>query len=91
MSEENPAFEISQGNDMDESHQKDAILHFQNAIQQFETDQEIAKYIKTKIEEKYKGSWHCIVGRAFGSAVTYDEKSHFSKQFGPIQVELWKC
>ena len=33
---------------------------------------DIAMVIKRKFDDKYNPSWHCIVGRTFGSYVTFE-------------------
>lgn len=35
---------------------------------------EVAESIKKEVEQKYGGTWHCIVGRHFGSFVSYEVK-----------------
>jgi dynein light chain LC8-type len=40
------------------------------------TEKENASFIRKAFEEKYHGTWHCIVGRSFGSYVTHETK-HF--------------
>lgn len=38
--------------------------------------QDIAAFIKKEFDKKYNATWHCIVGRNFGSYVTHETK-HF--------------
>lgn len=40
------------------------------------TEKDIATYIKDEIRLKFHGTWHCVVGRNFGSFVTF-EKNHY--------------
>lgn len=40
------------------------------------TEKDIATYIKDEVRLQYHGTWHCIVGRNFGSFVTF-EKSYY--------------
>jgi len=40
------------------------------------TEKEIARRIKEELVKRYGSNWNCIVGRNFGSHVTY-EKDHF--------------
>jgi len=44
-----------------------------------------AEYIKKEFDARFKSSWHVIVGRNFGSFVTYEQKSmilFWINQFG---------
>merc|ERR1719198_728019 len=36
---------------------------------------DMAQYVKRELEEKFKDSWHVIIGTNFGSFVTYEHKS----------------
>ncbi|CAN0404393.1 unnamed protein product, partial [Hapterophycus canaliculatus] len=38
--------------------------------------QDIAAFIKKEFDKKHNPTWHCIVGRNFGSYVTHETK-HF--------------
>ncbi|VDO28836.1 unnamed protein product [Haemonchus placei] len=40
------------------------------------TLQEIAAFIKQEMDRRFCNSWHCVVGRNFGSYVTH-ETNHF--------------
>ena len=45
-------------------------------------EKDIAAYIKKEFDKKYNPTWHCIVGRNFGSYVTHETK-HF------IHISTW--
>lgn len=45
-------------------------------FQLYNKDQQIASYIKDELRAKYHGTWHCIVGRNFGSYVTHETKHY---------------
>ena len=36
---------------------------------------DIAAFIKKEFDKKYNPTWHCIVGRNFGSYVTHETKN----------------
>merc|ERR1711964_567649 len=36
---------------------------------------EVAKMIKMEFDQKYKGSWHVLVGKHFGAFVTHEAKT----------------
>ena len=79
------------GNDMKKSWQQDAMLRFKEALAVCQTETEIAQKIKEAFDNKYPGTWHCIVGKSFGSSVVYEENTHFCHQIGPFLIELWRC
>lgn len=33
---------------------------------------DVAKAVRDEVAQKYKGTWHCIVGKGFGSMVTQE-------------------
>lgn len=43
------------------------------AVDKCNTDKEIATFIKDDFKVKYPGTWHCIVGRNFGSFTTHEK------------------
>jgi dynein light chain LC8-type len=49
-----------------------AIEKAQEALNKFETERDIAQYIKKAFDESNGLTWHCIVGKSFGSFVTHD-------------------
>ncbi|KFZ56511.1 Dynein light chain 1, cytoplasmic, partial [Antrostomus carolinensis] len=44
------------------------------ALEKYNIEEDIAPYIKKERDKKYKPTWHCIVGRNFGSYVTHEKK-----------------
>ncbi|KAI4311145.1 hypothetical protein MLD38_036064 [Melastoma candidum] len=62
--------------DMKDDMQKEAV---DIAIAAFETnsvEKDVAEHIKKEFDKKHGPTWHCIVGRNFGSYVTH-ETNHF--------------
>lgn len=62
--------------DMDDEQQQYAIDVATQAIEKFEVEKDIAAYVKKEFDKRYNPTWHCIVGRNFGSYVTHESK-HF--------------
>jgi dynein light chain LC8-type len=56
-----------------------------------DTEEQLAKDIAVTFSRKYRGTWHCVIGRKFGSCVAFDDGTHWVEQFGPIWVALWRC
>eukprot|EP00826_Nyctotherus_ovalis_P016714 TRINITY_DN14851_c0_g1_i11.p2 TRINITY_DN14851_c0_g1~~TRINITY_DN14851_c0_g1_i11.p2 ORF type:complete len:101 (+),score=45.13 TRINITY_DN14851_c0_g1_i11:159-461(+) len=53
-------------------------------------EEEVARKIKEEFDVKHNPTWHCIVGRSFGSYVTYEMKNCINLYKGPFSVLLWK-
>ncbi|KAJ6818415.1 dynein light chain 1, cytoplasmic [Iris pallida] len=62
--------------DMKEEMQKEAIDCAIAAFERHGVEKEVAEYIKKEFDRSYGPTWHCIVGRNFGSYVTH-ETNHF--------------
>ncbi|KAK7799914.1 hypothetical protein U0070_012005 [Myodes glareolus] len=46
------------------------------ALEKYNIEKDIAAHIKKEFDKKYNPTWHCIVGRNFGSYVAHETK-HF--------------
>ncbi|THW96009.1 hypothetical protein D6D17_07524 [Aureobasidium pullulans] len=57
--------------DMTEDMQQEAIEVAQEAMEKFNIEKDIAHHIKKTFDERKGATWHCIVGRNFGSFVTH--------------------
>ena len=60
------------------------------AMEKFNIEKDIAAYIKKEFDKKYNPTWHCIVGRNFGSYVTHETKHFIYFYIGQVAVLLFK-
>ena len=60
--------------DMSEEMQQDAVDCATQAMEKYNIEKDIAAYIKREFDKKYNPTWHCVVGRNFGSYVTHETK-----------------
>ncbi|KAF8417256.1 hypothetical protein EV426DRAFT_540546, partial [Tirmania nivea] len=51
---------------------------------------EIAQHIKKEFDSRHGSTWHCIVGRNFGSFVTHETKHFIYFYVGNLAVLLFK-
>ena len=65
--------------DMEENMQKEAVDVASQALDKFNIEKDIAAYIKKEFDKKYNPTWHCIVGRNFGSYVTHESKYNIER------------
>ena len=77
---------IIKNSDMTEDMQQDAINVATKAIDSYNID----CYIKKEFDRKHNPTWHCIVGRNFGSYVTHETKHFIYFYLGQIAVLLFK-
>ncbi|CAH1802097.1 unnamed protein product [Owenia fusiformis] len=74
--------------DMSENMQCHAIYCAIQAMRDFYVQKDIAAYIKNEFDTKFGPTWHCIVGRKFGSYVTYEHYIHFNLDL--VDIFLFK-
>lgn len=87
MTERKP---VIKSTDMTEELQQDAVNIAIQALDKFTIEKDIAAYIKKEFDSKYNPTWHCVVGRNFGSYVTHETKHFIYFYLGPVAVLLFK-
>ena len=70
--ETDPATELKiQAADMPPHMQKSAMQSTVHALRTYTTEKHIAESVKQNFDQLYEPTWHCIVGRNWGSCVTH--------------------
>ena len=77
--------------DMSDDMQNKAIDTAIQAPDSFNIEKDIASFIKKEFDKTYNPTWHCVVGRSFGSFVTHETKHFIYFYIGQVAVQLWKC
>ncbi|KAF5775051.1 putative dynein ATPase [Helianthus annuus] len=62
--------------DMNEEMQTDAVNIAISAFENCSVEKDVAELIKKQFDKNHGPTWHCIVGKNFGSYVTH-ETNHF--------------
>ncbi|PMD61597.1 uncharacterized protein K444DRAFT_374198 [Hyaloscypha bicolor E] len=62
----------------------------QEAMAKFSIEKDIAMHIKKTFDERKGPTWHCIVGRNFGSFVTHETKHFIYFYLGHYAILLFK-
>lgn len=82
--------EVIKHQDMSEEMKQYAVDCAKEALEKLNIEKDIADYIKKSFDKKYNPTWHCLVGRNFGSYVTH-EKEHFIHFYlGQVAILLFK-
>ena len=76
--------------DMSEDMQKDAIEFATQAFKKYSIEKDIAAFIKKEFDRKFVPTWHCIVGRNFGSFVTHETRYFIYFYLGQVAILLFK-
>nr|CAH8827130.1 unnamed protein product [Trichobilharzia regenti] len=58
--------------DMSTEMQEDAVHVAASALDKYDVEKDIAAHIKKDFDRRHHPTWHCIVGRHFGSYVTHE-------------------
>ncbi|KAK0768170.1 Dynein light chain [Friedmanniomyces endolithicus] len=70
--------------------EKVRFLAFDREFESLRFLQEIAHHIKRTFDERKGATWHCIVGRNFGSFVTHETKHFIYFYLGHCAILLFK-
>jgi len=76
--------------DMTEEMQQEALDCARQALEKYNIEKDIAAHIKREFDKRYGTTWHCIVGRNFGSYVTHETKHFIYFYIGAIAILLFK-
>jgi dynein light chain LC8-type len=76
--------------DMTEAMQQDAIDCACTATGKYNIEKDVAAYIKKEFDKRHNPTWHCIVGRNFGSYVTHETKHFIYFYLGQMAFLLFK-
>ena len=90
MSSQNQRQAVVKNADMSEDMQQDAVDCATTALSKFNIEKEVAMYIKKEFDKRYNPTWHCIVGRNFGSYVTHETKNFIYFYLGQVAILLFK-
>jgi dynein light chain LC8-type len=76
--------------DMPEDRQQFAVETAASAIENHQVEKDVAAAIKKEFDTKFGPTWHCIVGRNFGSYVTHEAGCFIYFYLDQIAVLLFK-
>jgi dynein light chain LC8-type len=76
--------------DMDTEMLDFAIAQAAFAQENLSSEKEVALHLKEQFEERYSPTWHCLVGRNFGSYVTHENGKYCYFYINQMGVSLWK-
>ncbi|VDN96265.1 unnamed protein product [Rodentolepis nana] len=76
--------------DMTDRMQQTAVDTASDAMSRHDIEKDIAAYLKKEFDQLYGPTWHCIVGRNFGSYVTHEAKHFIYFYMGTLAIILFK-
>ncbi|CDS41790.1 dynein light chain [Echinococcus multilocularis] len=81
---------IVKNTDMSEEMQQRAIECAEEALDRYNIEKDIAAHIKKLFDKEFSPTWHCVVGRNFGSYVTHEANKFIYLYLGHIAILLYK-
>ena len=63
--------------EMSEEMQEFGIDKINLALDEHKIEKDIATFIKKQYDEKFSGTWHCVVGKCYGCSITHETKYLF--------------
>ncbi|ESO99128.1 hypothetical protein LOTGIDRAFT_142181, partial [Lottia gigantea] len=76
--------------DMKRLMKQEALQCVRFACRKFKTSKAMAMYIKNRFDKVYGSNWNCIVGKDFGSHVTFCRLTFFHATYGERAVLLFQ-
>ncbi|KAL3310393.1 Dynein light chain 2, cytoplasmic [Cichlidogyrus casuarinus] len=77
--------------DMSDEMQQDAVNIASEALQNYSIEKDVAAFVKKEFDERYGPTWHCVVGRSFGSYVTHEMRHFIYFYYGQFAFLLWRA
>lgn len=88
--DEEPAELKIQAADMPMEMQRSAVFSATQAIKLYSTEKHIAESIKQDFDQMYHPTWHCIVGRNWGSCVTHSKQCYIRLAYKDLTILLYR-
>ncbi|XP_035222806.1 uncharacterized protein LOC118195581 [Stegodyphus dumicola] len=79
-----------QASDMPMEMQRAALNAASQAIRIYSTEKHIAESIKQDFDQLYHPTWHCIVGRNWGSCVTHSKQCYIRLSYKDMTIMLYR-
>lgn len=76
--------------DMSEDMQRVAVELSLCALSKYELERDMARFLKTQFDQRFQPTWHCVVGKHFGSFVTSETSTHIYFYLDNIAVLLFR-
>jgi dynein light chain LC8-type len=76
--------------DMAEDMQAEAVEVAAQAVERFSVEKDVAAHVKKEFDRRHGPTWHCVVGRNFGTYVTHETKHFVYFYLGQVAVLLFK-
>ncbi|XP_077531596.1 uncharacterized protein LOC144143739 [Haemaphysalis longicornis] len=87
--EENPEVKV-QAADMPQEMQRAAVESASQAVKLYSTEKHVAESIKQDFDQMFQPTWHCVVGRNWGSCVTHSKQCYVRMAYRDMTILLYR-
>ncbi|KAI1716656.1 dynein light chain type 1 domain-containing protein [Ditylenchus destructor] len=77
--------------DMNAEMTKASVEIVREGLRRFNQDKDVASYLKDAFEHKFGPTWHTVVGKSFGSRVSYEMNHFILLKVNQHTVLIFKC
>ncbi|TPP57514.1 Dynein light chain DLC [Fasciola gigantica] len=77
--------------EMNEAMLEHAVETTRKAFDKYTQDSEVAQFIKKEFDSQYNPTWHCVVGKTYGSYISYELGNFLDFVYGEKAILLYKA
>jgi len=77
--------------DMPHRMRDDAVIFTLEALERYTVEQNVATYVKFRMDTSYEPQWHVIVGRSYGCKVTHEFHMCLLLSFHGLKILIFKA
>uniref|UniRef100_A0A915CM72 Dynein light chain n=1 Tax=Ditylenchus dipsaci TaxID=166011 RepID=A0A915CM72_9BILA len=77
--------------DMTPEMTKTSVAIVREGLKKFNQDKDVASYLKDTFEQQFGATWHAVVGKSFGSRVSYEINHFILLKVNQHSVMIFKC
>ncbi|KAM7305357.1 hypothetical protein ISCGN_015254 [Ixodes scapularis] len=79
-----------QAADMPQEMQRAAVESANQAVKLYSTEKHVAESIKQDFDQMFQPTWHCVVGRNWGSCVTHSKQCYVRMAYRDMTILLYR-
>lgn len=79
-----------QAADMPQEMQRAAVESASQAVKLYSTEKHVAESIKQDFDQMFQPTWHCVVGRNWGSCVTHSKQCYVRMAYRDMTILLYR-
>ncbi|KAH8850342.1 Dynein light chain 2, cytoplasmic [Schistosoma japonicum] len=82
---------VVEANELPTERKTTALTLCIHALDYYQTEKDVAMFMKKNFDKLYGPIWQCIVGHEFGMSITHDENCFIYIHCGEVSLLLYRC